>query len=461
MTTSRGLRGAATGLVVVALLASCSTGPPDTAAGPTAGPSTSRSTSPSAGPAPAAGRSVAASPSASTASRPTGMQVEQRRHAMVQAVLHRRAAAVLRHDKAAFLADLDPADGGLRSRQARFFDNLVALPLQTFTLEAPGATWPGDFAEERFRDSAYIPYVEQSLQLRGFDPVPVTSDYALTFARVDGRWRIVSDDDLAARESERARNAPWDTTRIVVRRSADALGIFDGSSQASAARIMAWTEESLATVRRDVPERWRGNVVVYALSSERLLRRMGTRFLDRAAIAFPVYDDSDNPSRRVATRVLINPRYLPRNEIEGTYLLTHEITHVALAGTSAATPTWVQEGMADYVATHGAAPTRWLPSEATAARARKGVDQMPGSTFFGDDDPGFDYDLSLAACAYLARRFGEDRLWAFLDRLDAAGQRDGDSEGHVDPVLRSMFHLDGSRLARHAARLVVQRVDAS
>jgi len=389
------------------------------------------------------------------------MQVEQRLHAMVQAVLHRRAAAVLRHDKAAFLADLDPADADLRSRQARFFDNLVALPLQTFTLEAPGATWPGDFAEERFRDSAYIPYVEQSLQLRGFDPVPVTSDYALTFARVDGRWRIVSDDDLAARESERARNAPWDTTRIVVRRSADALGIFDRSSQASAARIMAWTEESLATVRRDVPERWRGDVVVYALSSERLLRRMGTRFLDRAAVAFPVYDDSDNPTRRVATRVLINPRYLPRNEIEGTYLLTHEITHVALAGTSASTPTWVQEGMADYVATHGAAPARWLPSDATAARARKGVDQMPGSTFFGDDDPGFDYDLSLAACAYLARRFGQDRLWAFLARLNAAGQRDGDSEAHVDPVLRSMFHLDGSRLARHAARLVVQRVDAS
>ena len=239
----------------------------------------------------------------------------------------------------------------------------------------------------------------------------------------------MSDDDLADRESERARNAPWDTTRIVVRRSADALGIFDRSSQSSAGRIMAWTEESLATVRRDVPEQWRGDVVVYALSSERLLRRMGTRFLDRAAIAFPVFDDSDSPTRRVATRVLINPRYLPRNEIEGTYLLTHEITHVALARTSGDTPTWVQEGLADYVATRGADPARWLPTDATAARARKGADAMPSSTFFGDDDPGFDYDLSLAACAYLARRFGQDRLWAFLDRLDEAGRRDGDAEG--------------------------------
>ena len=331
--------------------------------------------------------------------------------------------------------------------------------MQTFTLQAPGATWPSDFAAERFRRTAYIPYVEQGLQLRGFDPVPVTSNYALTFAQVDGGGlRIVSDDDLADRESDRARNAPWDTTRIVVRRSKDALGIFDEASQASAGRIMSWTEQSLATVRRDVPEKWRGDVVVYALSSERLLRRMGI-LLDRAAIAFPVFDDSDNPTRRVATRVLINPKYLPRNKIEGSYLLTHEITHVALASTSAATPTWVQEGMADYVATRGADPSRWLPTEATAARARKGADAMPASTFFGDDDPGFDYDLSLAACAYLARHFGEDRLWAFLDRLTEAGRTDGDAEGHVDPVLRRMFHLDGSRLAGHAARLIVQRVD--
>jgi hypothetical protein len=450
-------RAALASTVAAAVLTSCAGGQPN--ARPTPATSSSVAAS-SAQPSAAITSSRSPSPPPSpSASRTTGVQHEQRMLATVQALLARRAEAVLRHDKAGFLADLDPGNPGLRRRQARFFDNLAALPLRTFTLQAPGATWPSDFAAEKFRRTAYIPYVEQGLQLRGFDPVPVTSNYALTFAEVEGVLRIVSDDDLADRESDRARNAPWDTTRIVVRRSKDALGIFDEQSQTSAGRIMSWTEESLAAVRRDVPEDWPGDVVVYALSSERLLRRMGTRFLDRAAIAFPVFDDSDNPTRRVATRVLINPKYLPRNEIEGSYLLTHEITHVALARTSGATPTWVQEGMADYVATRGADPSRWLPTDATAARARKGADAMPASTFFGDDDPGFDYDLSLAACAYLARRFGEDRLWAFLDRLTAAGRADGDSEGHVDPVLRDMFHLDGTRLAGHAARLIVQRVD--
>ncbi len=220
---------------------------------------------------------------------------------------------------------------------------------------------------------------------------------------------------------------------------------------------MAWTEESVTAVQRRVPRKWPGTVVFYALSSPRLLRTMGTRFLDRAAVAFPVLDDVERPTRRVATRVVINPTYLPQDERQGTYLLTHEITHVALAATNGSTPAWVQEGLADYVATDGGSPTDWQPTAATVDRARRGADAMPGSTFFGDADPGFEYDLSLGACVYLAHRFGEDRLWAFLDRLVARARTDGDAEGGVDPVLRSMFGLDSARLAARAARLVAAR----
>ena len=156
--------------------------------------------------------------------------------------------------------------------------------------------------------------------------------------------------------------------------------------------------------------------------------------------------------------MVINPTYLPHNEAEGTYLLTHEITHVALAGTNGSTPTWVQEGLAEYVATAGGDPSRWLPTRATLARAREGADAMPGSTFFGDEDPGFEYDLSLGAFVYLAGRgSGRTRLWAFLDRLVARARTNGDAEGNVDPVLRSMFGLNTARLAAPAAREVAAR----
>jgi hypothetical protein len=424
-----------TALLGLALLSSCTSGAP--AVEPPASPSSPAATE--------------------TVSRTNGQVAEAQLHEMAQRILHRRERAVQRDDVKAYLADVDPDNSALVSRERRRFANLVQLPLSTYQLDAVDATWPSGFADDRFQDTAYIPYVEEALQLRGFDAAPVVQTTGVTFARLDGRWRIVSDDDVADREADGSRNLPWDLTRIVVRRSAHALGIFDARSAPAADRLMAWTEESIAAVRTRVPERWPGTVVFYALSSHRLLRTMGTRFLDRAAVAFPVLDDVERPTRRVATRVVINPTYLPREEPQGTYLLTHEITHVALARTNGSTPAWVQEGLADYVATGGGDRTRWQPSPATAARAGRGADAMPGSTFFGDDDPGFEYDLSLGAFVYLAGRFGEDRLWAFLDRLVARARVDGDAEGHVDPVLRSMFGLDSAGLASRAARLVAGR----
>lgn len=397
------------------------------------------------------------SPTSMASRAETAVEAQERRRAIADEIMLRRQDAVRDKDRKAWLADVDRSNRALVARQRRLFDNLVQLPLSIFTLQALDAAWPSDFAAPRFRSTAYIPYVEQLLQLRGFDREPVTTTYGITLAPVKGRWRIVSDDDVAEQEPARARDAPWNLTRIVVRRSEHALGVFDETSVASAGRLLSWTEQSLRIVQARVPLRWRGNVVFYALSSPRLLRRMGTRFLDRAAIAFPVVDNSDAPTHRVSTRVMVNPRYLPRNQFQGTYLLSHEITHVALARTSPWTPAWLQEGLADYVATRGADPSRWMPGRSTVARARRGVDTLPRSTFFGDEDPGFEYDVSLGACAYLADRFGERRLWSFLTRLTDAGRDDGDAEAHVDEVLRAMFGIDARRLARESGRLLVRR----
>ena len=54
----------------------------------------------------------------------------------------------------------------------------------------------------------------------------------------------------------------------------------------------------------------------------------------------------------------------------------------------------------------------------------------------------------------IARTYGEDRLWDFLDRMSRAG-RDGDREAHTDPVLRRMFGIGEKTLAPRAAALIV------
>jgi hypothetical protein len=437
MSSRRRLRVLAAVCAALALVASCSG----------SAPTTDR---------PAPGR-TAPSPSTMASRAESAVTAQERLRDTADQIVQRRAQAVLDKDQEAWLADVDTSNAALVRRQRRLFTNLVQLPLQHYTLEVLEATWPSDFAAPRFRSDAYIPYVEQLLQLRGFDSQPVATTHGITFAPVKGRLTIVSDNDVADREPGRSRDAPWDLTRIVVRRSPHALGIFDRTSVASAGRLLSWTEEGVRVVSARVPLRWRGNVVFYAFSDTRVLRRMGTRFLDRAAIAFPVVDDADRPTRRVSTRVIVNPRYLPRNAFQGTYLLSHEITHVALGRTSPWTPAWLQEGLADFVATRGADRSRWVPAQSSVARARRGVTELPRSTFFGDKDPDFDYDVSLAACAYLAGRFGERRLWRLLDRMAAAGRAEGDAEAHADEVLTAMFRIDGRTLARESGRLLLDR----
>jgi hypothetical protein len=196
--------------------------------------------------------------------------------------------------------------------------------------------------------------------------------------------------------------------------------------------------------------------VVYAPSERRVIAQLGKRMLSRAAVAFPVLDNNENPTRRVSTRVVINPKDLPRSELVGTYLLSHEITHVALARTAYGTPAWLQEGLADYVATRAGDPSIWYLAPSSVARAGKGVDAMPTSTYFGDDDPAFDYDLSLAACLVLAGRGGDARLWRFLSALDASADS-AHPEGDADRVLRRSYGFDEAGLARRAARFLVRR----
>ena len=337
--------------------------------------------------------------------------------AMAQRIVHRRERAVRRHDLRAYLADLDPANSALLARERRRFANLVQLPLKTYQLDAVATT----LAERlRRRDGSGTPPTSRTSRRR-------CSCAASTPRRSSSRPASRSRGSTVAGAScptttsptgrpSGSRNPPWDLTRIVVRRSPHALGIFDAASAASADRLMAWTEESVGTVRRARARAVaRPGGVLRAVQPAAAAgdghpvpgpRRHRVPGLRRREAADPAGGDPgrDQPALPAAHRARRAP----------TCSATSSPTSPWRAPT-AATPAWVQEGLADYVATRGASPAWWLPSAASVARARKGADAMPGSTFFGDDDPAFEYDLSLAACAVLADRFGTDRLWGFLE----------------------------------------------
>jgi hypothetical protein len=196
-------------------------------------------------------------------------------------------------------------------------------------------------------------------------------------------------------------------------------------------------------------------VVFYAPSDNRILRGMGRRSLAAAAVAFPIPDNDMFGDHVATTRVLVNPRDLPADRGWGVYLLSHEFTHVALATAGDGAPVWVQEGLADLVASRFGDPAEWHPAPSSVVAGLRGVHALPGSTFFGKDHPDVDYDVSLAALLVLARRYGRERVWRFLHEVDAGDPADADAR--ADAVLRRSFGLDSRHLARLAGRLLVDR----
>lgn len=95
----------------------------------------------------------------------------------VRDLLDRRAAALLRRDRKAFLETVDPASGTYRRTQAALFDALGHVPLASWSYAFDPARAAPVPAGPAGRDGAptYVPgAVLLSYRLRGYDPGPVS-----------------------------------------------------------------------------------------------------------------------------------------------------------------------------------------------------------------------------------------------------------------------------------------------
>ncbi|MGZ4614722.1 MAG: hypothetical protein ACXV4A_04110 [Actinomycetes bacterium] len=403
-------------------------------------------------------RPHAGTASASASAVPASAASPARMRAMAQAMLDRRAKALRDGDYAAFTADLDRSDPAFVRRQRRYFDNLEQLPLQRFSYQVSADRWNPFYAAKRWRSSAYIPYVRQRMQLRGFDRYPVDTVFGITFAWHDGRWRIVSDTDVRGRTEDGAQDAPWDLTAIRAIRTRHVLGIFDTGSAAHAAIVMRAARNSIAIVSHRLPVHWDRRAVVYALSDRAALKHLGgipggdPDAL--AAISFPVLSKPGHDGRLAAMRVLVHPDYVSSIHPAHDHLLTHEMTHVATASQTHGGPVWVDEGLAEWVATGHVDPYSWGYERALIVRAAQGVHEMPSTYTFNTVDQEWNYDLALMACDYIAEKDGPSTLW----RTFLALQRDyyPQTDTQQDSVLRRMIGMSSHQLAAQAARHMVQ-----
>ena len=147
--------------------------------------------------------------------------------ALEQRILNQRARAVREHRPALFLRSVDHHDKDLMARQRQYYLNLVQLPLAAFRYQVRPAQWEGQRLLSRWGRDVRIPQVTLSLELQGYDAVPVQRTVGFVFSFADGKATIVSDRTAAGTRLFLGTPAPWDLTAISVRQTTGVLGIFD------------------------------------------------------------------------------------------------------------------------------------------------------------------------------------------------------------------------------------------
>ncbi|MFF5972519.1 hypothetical protein ACFY7C_13475 [Streptomyces sp. NPDC012769] len=358
----------------------------------------------------------------------TAPERDEPARAEVQRLLDRRAEALLRGDEAGYLAALDPA---LAPAARTEFGRLAKIPLGGWSYRVTDVdpAGPGRATAE----------TELDYRIQGYDSGPATTRRILELAERDGRWYVTGD-----RAADGAPQQLWQQGEVsaVTGRRSLVLGV--GQRPERLREIADAADRAVPAVDDAWPSPWAGRIVVLVPASvDAMGRLLGAPAASYRGIAAVTTGEVGGGPAAPADRVIVNPdAYGVLGGFGRQFVLTHETTHVATrARTTPATPVWLSEGFADWVAYRGTdrTPAEAAPELAREVRAGRPPVALPDDkafTFGGDADTmARAYESGWLACALIADRWGERRLTAFYEAVGAHPRREGAVEKALADVL--------------------------
>lgn len=365
----------------------------------------------------------------------------------LDALLTRRSAALAQADPRAYAATATGAQRARDRRAARRARGLgirdPAISVARISVGARRATMT----------------VRSSYRVRGIAG-RFAGERRLVAVRTARGWRVAS-------EAARRGRAPWE------------IGAFDRTrtphfavlapAGAGLAGLPDALEAGYAAMRRVLRAgrlRRRYLVVVAGDARQALALTSGIRGVGRLAAITDSRVREQGPARRAAEVIsqrllVVRPVFAALPPQERTRIVTHELTHAALAGsTSGRTPAWLIEGIALYIS----GDDRVLEA-AAAQRAGTGGGQSLARLSRPDRiaqqsgaRQGGSYAYASAATYHLVERFGARavlRLYEAFNDERIPG-RAGDPRT-TDRVLRATLGISLRRLDRDLARWIAAR----
>lgn len=335
------------------------------------------------------------------------------------------------------MATVDPEAGdGFRESQRRQLQGLSSLGLAEYRLDlrlddsgdlsaAAVDLYPGT-------SRRLLAETRQYWRLDGYDEAPAIDRLWITYVERDGRWYAAGDSDVADLGLSTPRGL-WDGGPVVVTRTERVAVISHPDKAGRAGEVAALAGAAIPSVGS---WSWPGKVVVVVPSSADELRTVLRTTLDVSKfVAFVTYDAEPEPEYRSgAPRLYVQDENLSRRSPSFQQeTLLHEMVHAAAAPVDGPRiPSWVHEGLADWVA--AGRPLGGRPPRGSDGRLPDDHDLATGSR----DAIVVSYAEGRTAMGYLAGRAGIDAPAAFFRTLGGYRAEPGSDSWLVDRALREV-----------------------
>lgn len=310
--------------------------------------------------------------------------------------------------------------------------SLSGIPFESFRVRLAWSDRP-DADEARSGRFEATAIVEYRLPL---DSVLVGRTADATFRLGPQGWRL-------ARLKASGRDL-WDHERVEVTENGQTL-VIGPRGDVRLPGLATLAEQA----RRDVDEfwsaKWPQTAVVVLPSAARLLDPLVGLASGSDQVAVTLWAlGSEGP----VIRVLMNPGvYDQMPTLAREIVLRHEITHVAQdALPRANVPTWLTEGLADYVGYRGSGvPDAFVGAQLLSDVRASGVpEDLPAESEFALNRPSSErrvaYQAGWAFCQMVVDEYGEDALVPFYAAVARGdGSTDERLDDAADEVLRTTF----------------------
>jgi hypothetical protein len=421
-------------LAVLALVAGCAS---DSSAEPADGPAS-------------ASTSSSASDEADGPFQPTDDDRSE-----IRALLKKRSQAILDRDRTAFLATVDPAADDFVGTQQTLYDNLSKLPVESmrYTVDDASGLPPAKVEGE---DPVFRPTVVEQVRLRDVDRSAVANPLEDTFVRRDGHWLLGAESLPGSyADSSEPQSRPWaGSVPIEVARSGDLLVVVDEEHSDAAGALAA---SVAGDIRFDadvlgIPPAY--DVLVDATSVGEVTKMNTVDDREAAAVTMPVFSTNrDGQYTGLAgVRIKVNPEEAT-SVAEDSHVLRHELTHYLMLRPLLGAPTWLKEGLAEYVSTQPADFTE-VPVDSQVAGHVLDVRRALPTTARWGLDPDADYLIARAAVSYLVDTYGMNRVLNLAKGYRRIPTDDPDQK--TDQVLRRELDLSEADLVAATWDLLAQ-----